>query len=136
MTPAEPGEEDASERPRRETRRLLGPTLLALLAFALLALLGFWQLGRDAERNQDWRATQEDGAQPALGQADLDKGDDHVMWRRVCLHAVFEDGPMLLSGSSENHRPGFQVMQLATLDDGSASWSTEASSLTEGSRMG
>ena len=69
MTPAEPGEEDASERPLRETRRLLGPTLLALLAFALLALLGFWQLGRDAERNQDWRATQEDGAQPALGQA-------------------------------------------------------------------
>ena len=93
MTPAEPGEEDASERPRRETRRLLGPTLLALLAFALLALLGFWQLGRDAERNQDWRATQEDGAQPALGQADLDKGDDHVMWRPILPTPILPDTP-------------------------------------------
>ncbi len=97
-------------------RALVAPTLLALAAIALLLYLGTWQLARDAERNRDWRATQEDSERPTLRSSDLAGPDERVMWRRVHATVVFSDAPMLLSGASEDHRPGFRVMQMGTLE--------------------
>ena len=97
-------------------RALVAPTLLALAAIALLLYLGTWQLARDAERNRDWRTTQEDSERPTLRSSDLAGPDERVMWRRVHATVVFSDAPMLLSGASEDHRPGFRVMQMGTLE--------------------
>ncbi len=107
---------DRAEVPRPARRALVAPTLLALAAIALLLYLGTWQLARDAERNRDWRATQEDSERPTLRSSDLAGPDERVMWRRVHATVVFSDAPMLLSGASEDHRPGFRVMQMGTLE--------------------
>jgi cytochrome oxidase assembly protein ShyY1 len=104
--------------PTPSKRALIIPTLLTLGAVAALLSLGSWQLTRDAARNHDWHAAQRDGEHPELRDSALSGPAEHVMWRRVRANAVFSGEPMLLSGASEGHLPGFRVMQVGTLEAG------------------
>ena len=96
----------------------------ALLGLLLTARLGFWQLGRAAQKLTLQAQIQQRSALPTLSQADLPRNADAAAqqhYRRVALqgrwlgqHTVYLDNRQM------NARPGFFVVTPLLLADGTA----------------
>ena len=111
------------DAPKSKSPRTFAPGLLMTLAtvllLALFVSLGRWQWNRGADRQAQWDAFARGGgtAAPVTGPglAKLER------FTRVALRGAFDGGrQFLLDNRSFEGRPGFEVLTILRLADGSA----------------
>jgi cytochrome oxidase assembly protein ShyY1 len=100
------------------------PTLAALVLFAILLALGFWQLDRARQKAALHLAYLERAAAPPVDLAAAGGGRDdagEMIWRRVRAVGRYEAAPVyLLDNQVHAGRPGYLVYSPFVLDGGTA----------------
>ena len=95
--------------------------VVILVAAAVCMRLGFWQLSRWHEKRALNRAMREAMSAPPLDLGSAAAPLDSVRHRRVCVTGRYDETrQVLLSGRSQNHAPGVDVVTPLRLADGGA----------------